>query len=285
MKTAILGGGVVGTCYAQALAGSGHVLVGICDPQPSAALHTFAQAHGLAIHAAPGPWLAEAELVLSAVFGSVALDVAQTALPQLRAGTLYLDMTTADPADMRQAEALAQAGGQRFADVAITGAVNLSGARTPLLCAGDGAAEARQLLAACGAPVRVVGSRAGDAAALKLLRSIFTKGMEALAVECLVTAESKGLRQELHTVLSDIDEGCLRETMESMVRTHITHAGRRLSEVLEAQRQMRLAGIEPVVLPGVQQRFEKTVAMLSAHAFGGGDTAAALAWLAEPATV
>lgn len=275
---------MVGICYAQALADGGHTLAGICDPQPSAALHAFAQAHGLAIHPAPGPWLAEAELVLCAVFGTVALAVAQAALPHLRRGALYVDMTTADPDDMRQAEALARAGGQHFADVAITGAINLSGAHTPLLCAGDGAEQACRLLAACGAPVRVVGSRAGDAASLKLLRSIFTKGMEALAVECLVTAERKGLRQELHTVLSDIDEGCLRETMESMVRTHLTHAGRRLNEVREAQRQMRLAGIEPVVLPGVQQRFEKTVAMLSAHAFAGGDTAAALAWLAEPAT-
>ncbi|WP_198970440.1 NAD(P)-binding domain-containing protein [Xylophilus sp. ASV27] len=282
MKTAILGGGVVGLCYAQALADAGHTLSGICDPQPAAALQTFAQVHGLAIHPAPGPWLDDAELVISAVFGTLALEVMRAALPHLRSGALYVDMSTADPADMREAEALAHARGQRFADVAITGAVNLSGARTPLLCAGDGATQAAQVLAACGAPVRVVGSRAGDAVSLKLLRSIFTKGMEALAVECLLTAESKGLRQELHAVLSDIDEGCLRETMESMVRTHIAHAPRRLNEVIEAQRQMRLTGVEPVVLPGVQQRFEKTVAMLSARAFDGGNTAAALAWLAAP---
>ena len=283
MKTIILGGGVVGQCYAQALAAQGHTLVGFCDPQPSDALRALAGAHGAALHAAPGPWMQGAELAVSAVFGTVALDVARQALPHLPAGALYLDMTTADPEDMARAEQLAQAGGHRFVDVAITGAVNLSGARTPLLCAGASAPEAAALLTACGAPIRTVGAQAGDAASLKLLRSIFTKGMEALAVECLVTAERKGLRAALHDVLSDIDEGSLRETMESMVRTHIPHAARRRNEVIEAQHQMRLAGVAPLVLPGVQQLFERTQQALAAQGYGGQSTAEALAWLARQA--
>ncbi len=283
MKTIILGGGVVGQCYAQALAAQGHALAGFCDPQPGDALRALAQAHGAPIHAEPGAWMQGAELAVSAVFGTAALGVARAALAHLPRGALYVDMTTADPEDMVRADQIAQAGGHRFVDVAITGAVNLSGARTPLLCAGGSAAEVAALLGACGAPIRTVGARPGDAASLKLLRSIFTKGMEALAVECLVTAERKGLRAELHEVLSDIDEGSLRETMESMVRTHIPHAARRRNEVIEAQRQMRLAGVAPIVLPGVEQLFERTQQALAAQGYGGQNTADALAWLAQQA--
>ncbi|WP_438811351.1 hypothetical protein, partial [Salmonella enterica] len=76
--------------------------------------------------------------------------------------------------------------------------------KTPLLCAGIGAEDIRALLASVGAPIKAVGDRAGDAATLKLLRSIFTKGVEALAVECLVAAEKKDLRHTLYDVLSDV---------------------------------------------------------------------------------
>ena len=271
---------MVGQCYAQALADQGHRIIGFVDPRPGEALHTLAGTLGADLHAAPGTWMQEADLVISAVFGTVALEVARQTFPHLRSGTLYADMTTADPDDMRQAEDEARAAGHRFVDVAITGAVNLSGARTPLLCSGTAAPEVAALLAACGAPIRTVGTRPGDAASLKLLRSIFTKGMEALAVECLVTAEQKGLRAELHNVLLDIDQGSLRETMESMVRTHIPHAGRRRNEVVEAQRQMRLAGVEPLVLPAVQQLFERTVQGQADTPYSGSSTADALAWLA-----
>ncbi len=283
MKTILLGGGMVGQCYAQALQAQGHTIAAFCDHAPSDALRALAARLGAAIHAAPGPWLADAELAVSAVFGTTALDLARASFAHLQAGALYLDMTTADPQAMREAEALARRRGVRFVDVAITGAVNLSGACTPLLCAGANAGEAARLLAACGAPVQVVGDQPGDAAELKLLRSIFTKGLEALAVECLVTAERKGLRETLFRVLSDIDQGPLRETMESMVRTHIVHAGRRRNEVVEAQRQMEMAGVPPIVLAGVQQRFEHTLAQQQARPYAGQTTADALAWLGAPA--
>ena len=281
MNIAILGGGVVGQCYADAFAAQGHCIVGVADVRPSAQLLQWAGERKIALHPAAGEWLHAADLVVSAVFGTVALDVARMALPHLAGHAIYVDMTTADPADMAQANELAGHLGHQFVDVAITGAVNLSGARTPLLCAGDKAETVRELYASIGASIRVVGSKPGDAATLKLLRSIFTKGMEALTIECLVTAEKRGLRAELHKVLSDIDEGSLPELMESMVRTHIAHAGRRRNEVVEAQQQMRLSGVDPVVMPAVQQLFERTAAAPAFTQFDGKDTAAALNWLAQ----
>lgn len=279
MNICILGAGMVGLCYARAFAEHGHAIVGICDPKPSPALTEWAKACEVPLHAQPGPWLAQANAVISAVFGTVALAVAEQALAHMTPGSLYVDMTTADPDDMQRLEASATRSGHRFVDVAITGAVNLSGMRTPLLCAGAAAQDAQALFATCGAPIRVVGTHAGEAASLKLLRSVFTKGMEALAVECLLTAERKGLRAALHDVLSDIDQGSLRETMESMVRTHIPHAARRRNEVVEAQRQMQQAGIAPVVMPAVQQLFEQTAARFAEHGYQGKSTADALAWL------
>lgn len=279
MKFAMLGGGVVGACYMQALLEQGHSLVGLCDLQPNAAVLEAVQAAGAQAHTRPGTWLAGADVVVSAVFGSVAGPLFEACLPYLSDGALYVDMTTADPDEMRKCAEQAQGRAVHFVDVAITGAVNLGGKKTPLLVAGVKAGWVQELYLPFGGSVRVVGERPGDAAALKLLRSIYTKGMEALAVECLVTARQMGLREPLHAVLQDIDETPLRTLMESMVRTHIPHAARRRNEVIEAQQQMSRHGLAPRVSPSVEALFAATAQAHAQQPFTGTSTDEAIDWL------
>jgi hypothetical protein len=95
-----------------------------------------------------------------------------------------------------------------------------------------------------------------------MLRSVFTKGMEALCVEMLTAAEKRGLREQLYNVLSDIDKSELRSFIEMLVRTHVVHAKRRAHEVAEAERQLALAGVPSLVLPGVESRFLATISSL-----------------------
>lgn len=105
----------------------------------------------------------------------------------------------------------------------------------------------------------------GDAISLKFLRSVLTKGMEALSVELLMSAEKQGVREELYAQLSDIDKIALRSVIDSMVRTHVIHAQRRAHEVQDAQRELTSLGLRSTVLPGVEERFHKTIESLAAH--------------------
>ena len=271
MKIALIGGGVVGRCYGAALQQQGRVICGIWDSRPTDAILAFAESVDSVVHNDAGEWLRDADFVLSAVFGTAALEVANLALPHVQPGTLYVDLTTADPADMRTIANIARSRGCSFVDAAITGAVDLHRERTPLLCAGERAAEVAALFAGFGARAQVVSTRPGDAACLKLLRSIFTKGLEALTVECLTTAERYGLREELHEVLSDVDQGSLRKQMESMLTTHIAHAARRRDEVENACRQMEHAGIDSIVLPAVAHLFDRAAVQAAFEAVGGSD--------------
>lgn len=287
MKIVLLGCGEVGHCYAQAWRDAGHDLVAICELRQDSEMQARAQAHGAALHAAPGPWLAEADLVVSAVFGRAALEVAQQALPHMRGDALYADFTTASAADMRAAAAVAEKLGVPFADVAIMGAIALLGARTPLLCAGTAATAIVEFSQRSDIPAQAIAGQAGDAVQLKLLRSILTKGMESLAVECLVAAEQLGLRKALYDVLGDMDRTPLTTFLDSFVRSHVLHAPRRLAEVREAREQLTLAGLEPLVLDGVERLFARTAQGIEAEreARGGApldvpDTVPArLAWL------
>lgn len=265
----------------QAFLDTGHTLAGVCDVQANEALISRVQSLGSEVHATPGAWLTQADVVISAVFGTVALEMLQASAAHMRKGTIYIDMTTADPADMRQADVVAKTYGVDFVDVAITGAVNLGQRKTPLLIAGEKAQAVHDLYYPLGAPLTVVGHRPGDAASLKLLRSIYTKGVEALAVECLSTAHQMGLTEALFAVLKDIDETPLRKLLESMVMTHIPHAARRRNEVLEAQQQMKQLGMTPIVSPGVEQMFATTARMQSEQGFAGQTPQDAIEWLSR----
>lgn len=264
MKIALIGCGEVGSCYAQAWRTAGHTVFAVCELRQDAEMQAQVDGYGATLHATPGAWLAQADLVVSAVFGYAAEQVAARALPHLRPDALYADFTTASAADMRAAAAIAASHGVPFADVAIMGAIALLGARTSLLTAGSGAAAVVEFSQTCDIPARAIEGQAGDAVQLKLLRSIMTKGMESLSVECLVAAEKLGLRNALYDVLSDIDQTPLTTFIDSFVRSHVLHAPRRLAEVREARDQLTQAGLEPLVLDGVERLFARTTQGITA---------------------
>jgi 3-hydroxyisobutyrate dehydrogenase len=281
VKVSVLGCGEVGLTYARGLAAAGHDIL-CCDPEPRQAVHDFCAATGAALHGSFGPWLGQAEVVLSCVVGSLSLSVARSVVPMLAEGSLFIDMTTCDPGDIRIAAREAQERGIAYADVAIMGAIALSGLSTNLLAAGTGAQEAQHIFSAIQAPTRVlVGGAAGDAAAIKILRSVFTKGLEALAVECFIAAEHQGLTDRLYEAMADVDQTPLRDLLEALVRSHVVHAPRRLKEVEEAERQLHKAELPVDVLPGVRARFERTCRALSVNPIATTDLTAAeaFAWL------
>lgn len=284
MRVAIVGIGEVGRCYATGLADlGGHKLL-LCDPLPAPQSRALAAARGLALEEAPGAWLAEVDLVLACVQGGHALAALKGVLPYLKPGTEYADLSTAEPEIMRMAADVAEAAGIQFMDIAIMGGIPMTAHRTPLLCAGPGGEKVRRLCTDLGAPLRLLPkAQPGDAVTLKLLRSIFTKGMEALAVECLRAAEVQGVREELLELLSDIDKAPIRELLDAMLRTHVLHAERRMHEVEAAGGQLERLGLPLIVQPGVRTLFENTAKAVAARGLPGEQPSfeQALAWLLE----
>ncbi len=129
----------------------------------------------------------------------------------------------------------------------------------------------------------IEGGSAGDAISLKILRSVFTKGMEALCVELLISAQKQGVREKLYQQLDDIDQTPLRDFIDMLVRTHVVHAGRRAHEVHDATNELAQQGITSLVLPGVEQRFRDTANKLETHpmTFADPNVGQGLQWLLE----
>ena len=224
--------------------------ISLSDPQPPAAATRWSESSGVAIHPEISEWIADQDLVLVCVPGSVLRFVTDALVEHMTPGATIIDMTTAAAQAKRESAARADAAGIGYVDIAITGAVALNGVRTPLLYAGKSNSPVEEVLGAGGAPVRVLPDSApGDAVTVKLLRSVIMKGLEALAIEALPAARSYGVLDQLAAVLSDVDRAPFTDLLKSMVATHPAHALRRHAEVLEAAAQLDRVGY-PAQLTG-----------------------------------
>lgn len=259
-RIALVGAGEVARCYGPALTESGLEIAFLLVRRDTATARELAQRLGAVVCLQPGPDWSGLDAVVSAVTGAQSAAVARAILPRLPSGSLYMDLCTSEPQDMEAMEQLAAQQGVDFADIAIMGSVPTTGVRTALMASGQGAGRAGAFWQTQGASVRVLTGRAGDAMRVKLLRSLMTKGLEALAIENLMLAERMGLRDELHDVLQDLDHHGLRHFMELSVRTHLVHGMRRRDEVVQVKRLQEQEGMAPRVMNGVLDFFEHTAA-------------------------
>ncbi len=184
------------------------------------------------------------DVVLSLTTAATALAAAESVASVLGPDSIYADLNTCSPALERElADVLAKAG-RRFADVALLGSVSARGLRTPALASGSGAEAFAELFRPLGMPVDVVSTQAGDAAALKLLRSVFMKGLAAAAIESTRAAEMAGHEEWLRAQVAEVIGESL---LERLLEGSRTHAGRRVEEMEAASALLRELGVEPHV--------------------------------------
>ena len=181
------------------------------------------------------------DVVLSFTSAAAAAAALSSALPALRADAVYADVNTAGPALKRELATLA---GARFADVALLGPVPARGLGTPAVASGSSAQAFADALAPLGMPVQVISSRPGDAAALKLVRSVFMKGLAAAVLESADAAEALGERAWLEDQVAGVIGGPL---LERLVAGSRTHAVRRVEEMDAACELLVELGVEPRV--------------------------------------
>lgn len=265
MHIAIIGCGEVGGSYARAL--TRNAALSLCDILLTGRPRAVADELGLELHGQPGDWLAECDIAIAAVPGRASAEAANAALPFLSRGSVYVDVSTGAPDSLRQSSRDFESAGRAFVDIAIMGAIALTGGATPVLIAGEEAERARVPFDTMGAPVKILeGGRPGDAVALKLLRSVVVKGLECLAIESLTAAEHLGVRGKLLELLGDMDQSPIADYLAALVTTHLLHAERRMHEMEESAAQLRALGFDAAVTSALAKRYAATLAAREAGA-------------------
>ena len=206
--------------------------------------------------------LAMADVILSAVVVATALPVGLAIAAAARPGALLVYINASTPGQKRQVAAACAARGIGFVDANLMGAVSLYGARVPLYCSGDGVGRFAEIFGPLGLAIEEAGPEAGAAAAVKMLRSVVTKGMEALLVEALTAASLAGVRAEaLRGICAPMDATRFSSFADMCIRTDVLHAERRAVEMEGVVEGIAELGLDPVMTRATALRLRASAAL------------------------
>lgn len=212
----------------------------------------------------PGP----AECVIAAVPAAAQLEVARALAPSLAAGALYVDPSPLAPEAKQEVERAVA--GASYVDAAILGTAAADGFRVPFLASGPGAARFRELVEPFGLVVTVLDAPTGAATRVKLLRSVYMKGRDALILEMLLAARRYGVEDALVESVKGSGEQVPFPDLARRVMTALAIFAERRADELDASAEvLRAAGVEPLVAEAGAERLRRLAALGLREHFAG----------------
>ncbi|RMF89543.1 MAG: NAD(P)-dependent oxidoreductase [Nitrospinota bacterium] len=204
--------------------------------------------------------ISHADYLLSTVTTQMATQVAQECAPYLKPGQVYLDLNSTSPAVKITISQIVEATGADFVEGAILGAVGISGARTAILTAGARGKEVAERLTSLGLRVSYYRPEIGKASLFKMLRSIFSKGVEALLLEMLLAGKRAGIARDLWREINELlSQNRFEQVAANWIQSHAVAYERRYHEMVQVSETMREIGVEPVMTAGTIAFFRRSL--------------------------
>jgi 3-hydroxyisobutyrate dehydrogenase-like beta-hydroxyacid dehydrogenase len=203
---------------------------------------------GARLAASAADAVAHSDIIVSAVTAASSLEAAQSVAPHIAGNPYYLDINSVSPG-RKQATARLLGGTARYVDVAILAPIHPKRHQTPLLLAGPHAQAVMPLLVdELEMRGTIASDEVGAAAALKMIRSVMIKGIEALTAECFLAAQRAGITPEvaasLHNNYPTLDwDKVIAYNLERMA----SHGIRRADEMEQVAVTLTELGIEPLM--------------------------------------
>jgi 3-hydroxyisobutyrate dehydrogenase-like beta-hydroxyacid dehydrogenase len=250
---AFIGFGELGTSLAEGLGRSGSNVLRAYTPERSqpaaaAALEARLLRSGAQRSSSLKEALTDATAVLSVVPAGASRDVAERSAPLLARGAYYVDLTAARVADKEAAAEVIEQVGGLYVDAAVLGTVATSGFAVPIVASGPGAHGWRALVDRHGLVVEALDAPAGHATLVKLLRSVYMKGRDALILEMMTAARRYGLEELVARSIQGPGETVPFPALAERVLCALAvHADRRANELLASSEVVRAAGVDPVI--------------------------------------
>lgn len=188
--------------------------------------------------------LADADWVFSAVTADQSLLAIEPLVPHLRQGQVVIDINSVSPDRKRETSARVQESGARYLDMAVMAPVHPRKHQTPILLAGPDAERLLPDLLELGFSGSIAGDRPGAATAIKMVRSLFVKGLEAITVETLLAAEASGCFDEILASIAGSFPGLDWPRFgEYQFDRTTTHGRRRAAEMRESAATLDALGL------------------------------------------
>jgi 3-hydroxyisobutyrate dehydrogenase-like beta-hydroxyacid dehydrogenase len=194
------------------------------------------------------------DLIISAVTAASSIEAAQATKAHLAGTPYFLDINSVSPGRKQETAKLLGAAG-RYVDVAVLAPIYPARHQTPMLLAGPHASTIAPLLAALGMRVSIAGAETGAAAAIKMVRSVMIKGIEALTLECFLAASRAGVIDEVAASMKNNYPGLdWAKIVPYNLERMANHGERRAAEMEEVADTLRELGVEPLMTSATVRR-------------------------------
>jgi len=256
-----IGFGEAARCFSRHFAdrGLGEILA-FCSgktnrPPYSAGFRAAAAEHGANLVDSLAELVRRCDVVFSAVVVATAARTGAEIAEHLRPGTLVVDINASTPSIKRKIAEAVTAQGGAYVDANLMGAVGIYGATVSLYSSGDGVERFAAEFAPLGLTIESAGPMPGAAAAVKMLRSVVTKGIEALVIEAMTAADRAGVREAaLRGICEPMDAVPFSTFVDLVIRTDVLHAERRAVEMDGVAEGIRELGIDAVMTEAAAAR-------------------------------
>ena len=257
-RVSFIGFGEAGQAIASGLREEGIERIAAWDilfPVPEGArLKAAGESMGVRLASSAAEAVRDIDLIVSAVTAASSFEAARSVVDNLAGNPYYLDINSVSPG-RKQATAKLLEGRARYIDVAVIAPIHPARHKTPLLIAGPHAEAISPLLRELEMQLTVVGPDTGQAAAIKMIRSVMIKGIEALTLECFLAAARAGVLEEVTASLKNnyptLDFTKIADyNLERMA----SHGERRAAEMEESAATLRELGLDPLMVDATVAR-------------------------------
>ncbi len=239
------------------------------DPKYGPLVRERSAAAAVELLPAPADVVRTADVIIAAVPGSRALQAAESAIAALDGSKLYADVSTSSPTTKAKIAALIAPTGAGFVDGALMGGLTQQRHKVPTLLSGSGADKFIGLMAPAHMNLSKVSDKAGDAIAVKLVRSVYMKGIAALQTEMLEAAYKLQVQDLVIPSIAGSVEKPFADQMNFLVPAGAIHAERQSHEMADCMTMLRDLGILPTMTEATMKKLQWLSAKKLKDKFGG----------------
>ena len=176
----------------------------------------------------------DADVILSFVTADQAHTAAKSVLGFCKPGAMFFDCNSCSPDTKRASARLIENEGGRYVDVAVMAPVHPALNKTHLHISGPHNASALELMKSLEMNVDPLEGDVGTASAVKMMRSIMVKGIEATLMECTLAARKAGVDELVFDSLDVTYPGFdLKKRAAFIMERMMVHGVRRAAEMRE----------------------------------------------------
>ncbi len=198
-----------------------------------------------------------ADVLFAAVPSSFTMDVCNTVKDELRPGQIYADVSASTPATKIAIWDKIKDTGVLFADAAMLGSLPQDKHRVPITASGNGAEKFKEVMEPLGMRITLAGDKAGSASAIKLVRSIFMKGIASLMIETMQAADAYDVSEEIVASLSKSLDGIpFAKHLDRLVTGTAIHCTRRAAELKGSIAMLEESHLAPEMATAAKHRHE-----------------------------